>query len=276
MWSEARLQSIAGTQIEKDARAMRAQWLAAAELATASHSQLSVDEWMFCRASIQNRAISFQRRKTIDATGGGAFDGHLMHGKDAVETVVALVPYVTIANHDDNLGCSPSMGNGISHPDSSYVFRSDFKTYPGQQIYNSYGKISFQQKLLSFGWLDKAETTGWFSITVLPMDPSERTGSIELKTEAELQNDVPAKVRAASEERLRKEVLVAVRQFQERGGADGRGMARAEAVQAVDRALRQRGADIAQCAGGDADAEYLRGVEARAVEQLLQALSTVV
>ena len=167
-----------------------------------------------------------------------------------LETVAALLPYITLANHDDVAGSSTSMGNGVSHPATSFVFRCDFKTYPGQQVYLSYGKISFQQKLLSFGWLDRAEQAGWFAITVLPLHPSGATGSIELKTDADLHRDVPAKVRAAAEERLRKEVLTAVRAFQDRGGrprtapgggggcAEGRGQQRQRRWRRVGRRRR--------------------------------------
>ena len=191
-----------------------------------------------------------------------------------------MLPYVTLANHDDVLGSSTSMGNGVSQPASSFVFRCDFKTYPGQQVYLSYGKISFQQKLLSFGWLDRAEQTGWFAITVLPLHPSGTTGSIELKTDADLHRDVPGKVRAAAEERLRKEVLTAVRAFQERGGADGRGLPRPEAVAALAAALHAREAAAAAGAGSSAgaadDAAYIRHVEVRAARQLQAALAAAI
>jgi len=67
LWSEDQLRAIAGTQIELDARYMRAQWDAAAARALPGlPAGITHDDWLFCRASVQNRAISFQRRVSLD------------------------------------------------------------------------------------------------------------------------------------------------------------------------------------------------------------------
>ena len=67
LWPEERLRAIAGTQIELDARHMRAQWGAAAARALPSlPTAVTHDDWLFCRGSVQNRAISFQRRAAVD------------------------------------------------------------------------------------------------------------------------------------------------------------------------------------------------------------------
>jgi hypothetical protein len=80
-----------------------------------------VDDWLFCRASIQNRAISFQRRISLMTKEQGQdqsqppttelYGTQMIHGEDGLESVAALLPYVTLANHDDLLGSSTSMGN---------------------------------------------------------------------------------------------------------------------------------------------------------------------
>ena len=76
-----------------------------------------MDDWLFCRASIQNRAISFQRRISLikgqdqSQPPTELYGTHMIHGEDGLETVAALLPYVTLANHDDLLGSSTSMGN---------------------------------------------------------------------------------------------------------------------------------------------------------------------
>ena len=76
--------------------------------------------------------------------------------------------------------------------------------------------------------------------------------------------------------------MTAVRAFQDRGGADGRGLPRAEAVAALEAALRAREAAASSDNGNDDgdgggsaddDAAYIRHVEVRAARQLLGALA---
>jgi hypothetical protein len=101
---------------------------------------LSEEEWLHARASVQCRAVNFRPQSE---------DG---------PPVTALVPGVTIANHDDKVFCSVKRGNGYTVPEDCFVIQSPdhCSYYPGQQVCISYGDLSFTQKFLSFGWVDTA------------------------------------------------------------------------------------------------------------------------
>ena len=68
--------------------------------------------------------------------------------------------------------CDVSRGNGITNPTTTFVMRTEDKYKVGESICISYGELSFQQKLLSFGWLDRRSLTSkvdesYFCITPL-------------------------------------------------------------------------------------------------------------
>jgi hypothetical protein len=254
LWTEEKLVEISGSQVEKDARAMRSEWLRDATEEVTSHPDagFTVEDWLWARATVQCRAISFQKANPEKDSAKNA---------DPL-TVVAFLPYITIANHHDVLGCATGMGNGVTQPDSSFVFFSESKHYPGQQIYNSYGSISFQQKALSFGWIDRSTEVGSFCITVLDLpddqqsiaskgigSSSSRTSKqIELKTniigsqEGRSSSTWTARQRAAVEEAsslTKREIRRALRSFQESGQ-----MSKLEAHTSLQEALRDRRAGL--------------------------------
>jgi hypothetical protein len=74
------------------------------------------------------------------------------------------------------------MGNGVSYPSTSFLLRTEVKTIPGQQVYNSYGQLSFQQKLLSFGWIDRAQSQDAFCLTVLNLPSYGGSSAINCDT----------------------------------------------------------------------------------------------
>ena len=184
-WSYDKLKDLVGTQLLKDIIQMRNSWRIEACRAVndlkktmGGDCMITVDDWMWSRSTVQCRAISFKVKApavgvdSLSSTDLKTGDEFFSRSREEWIETVALLPFITIANHDDTLGSATGMGNGITHPESSYTFRSETKHYPGQQVYNSYGKISFQQKLLSFGWLDRSRSFGSFSVTVIDMDGS--------------------------------------------------------------------------------------------------------
>ena len=181
MWSESKIKEmdISGTQAEKDLRDMQSKWREDATTFLSKSSEVgecsdakkvSVSDWIWARATLQARGFSFYSR--------GKENTDLTDDKEG-GNIVSFIPFITLSNHDDLLGGVTTMGKD-PHPSTSYTFRtSSIKTDAGSQLFNYYGAISFQQKMLSFGWIDRCPEASpeGFCITAL------RTGSNTFKDE---------------------------------------------------------------------------------------------
>lgn len=184
MYSASNLALLEGSSLAEDARRMKAQWLAfydesiagtAKESSLAdgiysdeplsaepsvSRSLMEVNvakrllkaQWLWARATLQCRAYSFKlssdRWQQLQAEG---YD----YGSDNSQCdLVAFIPFVGFANHDDRKCCKVSLGNGISDPVSSFVLHTTDVYHADEPVCISYGDLSFNQKVLSFGWID--------------------------------------------------------------------------------------------------------------------------
>jgi hypothetical protein len=177
MWSDAKIleMDIKGTQTESDLRNMRHKWDVDAQkyYSESKGEGVSVAEWVWARATLQARGFSFRSKGKREGQGQGEGEGDVEQiikaeegGEDAV--TVSFIPFITLSNHDDALGGVTTMGSDAKGP--TFTFRTGaFKTDSKEQIFNYYGAISFQQKILSFGWVDHcpADSPEGFCITAL-------------------------------------------------------------------------------------------------------------
>lgn len=194
MYSAFNLALLEGSSLAEDARRMKAQWLAFYDefiAGTAEESfladglysdeslfissgggdsggsaepalsrslmevtvakRLLMAQWLWARATLQCRAYSFKlspdRRQQLLAEGYN-------YGDDSQCDLVAFIPFVGFANHDDRKCCRVSLGNGISDPVSSFVLHTTDVYHADEPVCISYGDLSFNQKVLSFGWID--------------------------------------------------------------------------------------------------------------------------
>lgn len=164
LWSDDKLKEYRGTSIAADARVMRDSW--SSQYYEKCDSKWGEGDYLWARATLQGRAYSFATSKT--------------------NTLISLLPFISFANHDDNLlnGAKeyPEIGNGVTFPATTIILRARKKYYPGQAILTSYGELSFQQKLLSFGWVDESLSLGSFGITAFALPEHGKTAQIEIKT----------------------------------------------------------------------------------------------
>jgi hypothetical protein len=292
MWSETKVKEmdIRGTQAENDLRDMQSKWRNDAttfisksiEAEDCSYAkEVTVSDWIWARATLQARGFSFYSRDNQDVSDSG--EGH---------SIVSFIPFITLSNHDDTLGGVTTMGKD-PYPPSSYTFRtSSEKTDAGCQLFNYYGAISFQQKMLSFGWVDRcpAASPEGFCITALSISSSSSSSpvgktadetrpvqTIEIKSNILLASAVAELRRKEKSNKLESSPLsnsmslqVTLLKFEIRSVISrivDQGMSREEAVAGVTRALIERKAMLE--GSGSAQHEG-RGVD---VEQPLTASS---
>lgn len=123
---------------------------------------------MWARANLQSRAFSFRLSNE--------------------EEKVLFCPSIAVANHHDKKFCSVSLGNGITYPEETVIIRTTETYYPGEDIFISYGDLSFQQKLLSFGWIDRdvnVQNPHKFCLTPITVSSmkNDESKEFEIKTE---------------------------------------------------------------------------------------------
>lgn len=192
---ERLLDELSGTGIALDALLMRNKWRDDFKLTT--DKSISEAQYIWSRATIQGRTY-------------------------AIGKVVAFIPFIQLANHDDVLYTTtssrnplfPCFSNGISFPVDNIILRSESKYIKNQPIVTSYGDLSFQQKLLSFGFVDRNILNG-FSITAVDIpDISSRSMSensankqIEIKTF----HKPFVSSRSSREDPIKKEMSAAIR-----------------------------------------------------------------
>ena len=125
--------------------------------------------YVWCRATIQSRAWCLSLPSTPSSSSTSA--------------IVAVIPFLSLANHcdDERRTCSVALGNGITAPSSSVVMRSKAKIYPEQAIHLSYGDLSFQQKILSFGWVDHEADKDEKAFAITPVKLRREGGGGEEK-----------------------------------------------------------------------------------------------
>lgn len=286
MWSETKVEEmdISGTQAENDLRDMQSKWRSDAttfisksiETEECSYAkEVTVSDWIWARATLQARGFSFYSRDNQDVSDSG--EGH---------SVVSFIPFITLSNHDDTLGGVTTMGKD-PYPPSSYTFRTSSRTTDaGCQLFNYYGAISFQQKMLSFGWVDRcpAASPEGFCITALSISSSSSSSSpegkasdeikpvqtIEIKSNILLATAVAELKRKEKSTKLERSPLsnslslqVTLLKFEIRSVISkivDQGMSREEAIAGVTRALLERktmleGSGRVQLEGRGSDAE---------------------
>ena len=130
---------------------------------------ISKSEWLWARATLQARGFSFRKNvKLLNLNENGDASNTINNdvirdvtddnGDEEIHEIVDIVsfiPFITLSNHDDGLGGRTTMGNGDTFPHTSYTFQTKKKIEKDKQIFNFYGELSFQQKFLSFGWVDR-------------------------------------------------------------------------------------------------------------------------
>ena len=179
MWNDKKIidSDLNGTQMEKDIKNMYFNWCADAKkyvllensIDSASPNNhvnsISESDWLWARATMQARGFSFRKNmnlmnlnKNEEKNSDTIADANHDNGKENMQEIVDIVsfiPFITLSNHDDDLGGRTTMGNGDTFSHTSYTFQTKKKIDKDKQIFNFYGELSFQQKFLSFGWVDR-------------------------------------------------------------------------------------------------------------------------
>lgn len=208
-WENKLVEELKGTMLAQDTLKMRKQWELEAKKRTREHNEyvqqhsyrsdreelLSEEEWMWARGTLQSRAFKFQEE-------------------------IAFIPFVSACNHNDKKHCIVRRGDDHSHPKQNFLLESRAKYYPGEQVCISYGDISFQQKLLSFGWIDdETEFPHNFSLVCLDIPASSLTPRKKRSGAADFSLEIPTYVRGDSESTYKKnrqalrEAVTAIKNF---------------------------------------------------------------
>jgi len=184
MWSEDTMSCITGTSIHTDARNMRNEWELDYFMKVQSEmdhffpnyhpspEELSQDrndeytdfgfgngyyprtlreQWLWARATLQCRAYTFPFKDRTSLRADATAEG-----VPEADSMTMFFPFIGFANHDDFKFCKLKLGKGVTEPESSLVLKTQHLYSPGDPICISYGDMSFQQKALSFGWIDLA------------------------------------------------------------------------------------------------------------------------
>lgn len=210
MWSQRKRDALRGTALLNDIEAMRGAWQNGARSLAADE-----DEYFWVRATIQGRLWSLSRPSSFSSDGGGS-------------SIVALVPFVSLANHNTRRHATVSLGNGVTSRSDAFVMHAEGKLYPGEPVHLNYGDLSFQQTLLSFGYMVPAsQATGCFSITVL------RVLGVEMEVKARMHVHGSAPALVDEREDNKREVNAALRAI------EGKGLSRIDAVATLRGALME-------------------------------------
>ena len=193
MWNDEKIfdSDLKGTQMENDIKIMHKNWCRNAEKYVSQLNKnidgdinddidfkyVSESEWIWARATLQARGFSFRKEKSlinlnyhndsVDVANNNILDqenfitnikmreGEKEEEEEDKVDVVSFIPFTTLSNHDDYIGGKTTMGDGVVHPHTSYTFQTNKKVEKNNQVFNYYGELSFQQKFLSFGWVDR-------------------------------------------------------------------------------------------------------------------------
>lgn len=285
LWGEEKVQTISGTSVGADCAEMNKIWTQAAERKVEQNEWMSVDEWMWARGSLQCRAYNFRAKFTNNEN--AIDEDHREFGVDSLSKI-AFFPFIGLANHNSQKHCDVSLGNGITNPEDSFVLRTEDRYKPGEEICISYGELSFQQKLLSFGWLDRRDPSAksddtYFSITPLTI-PDTGGLQIELKTSIDVSEletgssntDSAGNAKWRKMERtsftLSREVKEAMQKLSSISN-----YSEDEAVALLYSLLQEREEELlagSTYSSGSPDAEFIRAVELQAAGKLIGFLTS--
>jgi hypothetical protein len=202
MWKEKDLEQIRGTSIYNDVVKMKSTFVRSYEEVSKSHADISLDLYLWARATTQSRAYALISPTSFSAE------------KDVV---VSLLPYIALANHNDVKFSEVGLGNGISSPKTSYCIRALQKYYPNEVIYITYGHLSFQQRVICFGWIDRDITP--FSFSISYMQISQQGSILDLEVKSRIR-DHSAAVDKSMANYNQKDVMDAIRKIEKLWGVD--------------------------------------------------------
>ena len=166
-WDTEVLHSIRGTFLSEDINRMKRQWIDSFRGLRTTHPVLSQELYLWARATVQGRAWSLSSASSFSEDRG---------------RMTALIPFVSLCNHNDLKFSTLSLGNGITCPSTSVSIRADSKYYPSEAINLNYGELSFQQRILCFGWVDRYIGRHSFAITPINIKYLEKTLQLEAKS----------------------------------------------------------------------------------------------
>ena len=166
-WDSKMLHSIRGTLLCEDIDRMKKQWTDSFNSIHTSHPDLSPELYQWARATIQGRAWSLSSASSFSEDRG---------------RMTALIPFVSLCNHSDMKFSTLSLGNGITCPSTSVSIRADSKYYPSEAINLNYGDLSFQQRILCFGWVDRDISRYSFAISPITIRYVDKVLQLEAKS----------------------------------------------------------------------------------------------
>lgn len=231
LWNPERLELIKGTSIYDDATRMKAEWEQSYE---ANGIQEPKDTWMWSRATLQGRCFSFRFTKSYSELKG---------------TAAAFVPFISLGNHHDEAHAFPEVGDGQKQPEDNVFLRSDLWQYKGQEIFLTYGTLSFQQKLIGYGWVDtKCEHC------ITPIDvPNSNGRQVEIKSKRKVEDKGTTWMKRSNNMFMSS----AVSAFSEAGG-----MSKDDAIDSIRRQVEQRYNGLAKRApSGDETCDIIVNTE---------------
>ena len=167
LWSDSRLDKIKGTNIHSDCVKMRSSW---ENTFNTFNNKVNVDitDYLWGRGTLQGRILSFETSKSFNKV------------KNNDNVIYSLTPFISLPNHSDDSELYPS----LSYGNTEYLLRADKNIFANNDLFITYGTMSFQQRILCFGWVDREVSASKYSITTIavPGATNNIAEEIEIKT----------------------------------------------------------------------------------------------
>ena len=154
LWSELRLNRIKGTNIYSDCIKMRRSWentFHTLDNDKNHNNNIGIDDYLWGRATLQGRILSFETSKSFNKV------------KNSDNVIYSLTPFISLPNHSDDSELYPSLSFG----NTEYLLRADRNIFANNDLFITYGTMSFQQRILCFGWIDREVSSSKYSISTV-------------------------------------------------------------------------------------------------------------
>lgn len=150
LWTDSRLMKIKGTNVYSDSVKMRQSWENTFHELD-NKNNINMNEYFWGRGTLQGRILSFETSKSFNKV------------KNNDNVIYTLTPFISLPNHSDDSELYPSLSFG----NTEYLLRADKNIFANSDLFITYGTMSFQQRILCFGWVDREISASKYSITTI-------------------------------------------------------------------------------------------------------------
>ncbi len=155
LWSESRLNKVKGTNVYADSIKMRQSWEQTFHQLdnnnNNNNNNIGIDDYLWGRGTLQGRILSFETSKSFNKV------------KNNDNIIYSLTPFISLPNHSDDSELYPSLSFG----NTEYLLRADRNIFANNDLFITYGTMSFQQRILCFGWIDREISSSKYSISTV-------------------------------------------------------------------------------------------------------------